>query len=130
MLIAASVFAQSRPDVVSFVRSLAAALANAHDADGQGRNDAGPFLDHFDNSMPGYAALRDEVEALVTRAEVGSSIEILSDRGDEHKRALELDWILEIEDQTPRRKIVKCTIEREKKEWKITALEPVDFFKY
>lgn len=122
--------AQSSPDVVSFLRSVGSALSQAHDADGLGRPDAAPFLDKFDPNMPQYAALRDEIETLVTRAEVGSSVEILTDEGSDRKRDLQLDWILEIQDQRPRRQVIRCTIEREKKEWKITALNPVEFFKY
>lgn len=87
-------------------------------------------MDRFDPSMPRYAELRNNVEALVTRAEVGSAIEIVTDSGDEHRRELQLDWLLEIQDQQPRRKIVKCTIEKRGKDWKFTSIDPVDFFKY
>jgi hypothetical protein len=129
-ILAAPARAQSASDVVLFVRSLASTLAQAHDADGLGRADAGPFLDHFDPKMPGFSTLRDEIESLVTRAEVGSSVEILSDEGDSSKRTLKLDWILEIQDQRPRRQLITCTIERQKKDWKITAIEPLTFFQY
>ncbi len=115
--------------MVSFVRSLASTLTQAHDADGVGRPDAALFLDHFDSNMPGYGELRGEVESLITENEVGSSIEILTDNGTDQKRVLELDWILEIPDQQPRRKLVSCTIARKKKEWKITGFNPIDFFK-
>jgi len=42
---------------------------------------------------------------------------------------LQLDWLLQIEDEQPRRQILKCTIERQGKNWKITALDPIEFFK-
>jgi hypothetical protein len=129
ILTAAVAFAQSSPEVVLFVRSLASTLTQAHDADGVDRPDAMLFLDHFDPNMPGYAELRDDVESLITEDEVGSSIEILTDNGTHGKRVLELDWILEIPDQQPRRKLVTCTIERKKKDWKITGFNPIDFFK-
>ena len=80
--------------------------------------------------MPGFVAFRSEIEELLARAQVGTAIEVLTDDGDEKKRVLQLDWLLEIEDQRPRRKIVTCTIERVKGKWKITALDPIDFFKY
>jgi hypothetical protein len=127
---AALAWAQSSPDVVSFLQSTGAALANGHDGGIRGEPDIGPFLDHFDPDMPGFVEFHDEIEDLLTRAKVGTAIEVLADDGDEMKRELQLDWLLEIEDQRPRRKIVKCTIERVKKDWKITALDPVDFFKY
>ena len=130
LIAAAIAWAQSAPDVVDFLHSTAAALASAHDPQSTGRPDARPFLEQFDPAMPGFAELRAEVEELVSRAEVGAAIEVASDEGDDNKRVLQLDWVLEIEDQRPRRKIVKCTIERMHKVWKITALDPIDFFKY
>jgi hypothetical protein len=127
---AAFVWAQSEPDVVDFLKSTAGALANAHDPYGDGRPDAQAFLEKFDPAMPGFAALRDQIDALVARAEVGTAIEVVTDEGDDHKRELQLDWVLEITDQRPRRQIVKCTIERVKGAWKFTALDPIDFFRY
>jgi hypothetical protein len=120
----AAAIAQTPSDVVQFLRGTATVLANAHD-DGPRE-----FLDHFERTMPGYATLRGYVEALVARAEVGSAIEIVSDSGDERKRVLELDWVLEVQDQRPRRHVLKCTIEKRGKSWKFTSLDPVDFFKY
>lgn len=124
MTLAALAMADS-PEMVTFLRSTASALAEAHD-----EHNAREFLDQFDHAMPGFATLRDEVEELVARAEVGSAIEIATESGDENQRTLELDWVLEIQDQQPRRKVVKCTIEKRGKGWKFTSLEPIDFFKY
>jgi hypothetical protein len=121
---------QTPDDVVQFLRSTALALAGAHEGDARGIPDAREFLECFDSSMPGYAALRDEIQSLVQRAEVGSAIEIVTDEGDESKRKMELDWVLEIQDQRPRRGLLKCTIEKRKKKWVFTGLEPVEFFKY
>jgi hypothetical protein len=112
--------ADTTADVVEFFRGTAEALAN---------KDTAVFMDKFDPKMPDYKKLRDDVETLVTRADVGSAIEVVTDEGDDQKRALELDWVLEVGDQQPRRQIVKCTIERRGKRWKITALDPIDFFR-
>lgn len=122
--------AQSSPDVVLFFRSVGSSLAEAHDADGLGHPDASVFLSKFDPNMPGYSEVRDDIESLVTEYQVGASIELLTDEGDANQRVLQLDWILEVPDHAPRRKLVKCTIEREKKDWKITRFEPLDLFKY
>jgi hypothetical protein len=111
---------QTPQDVVEFFRDVAADLA---------QNNPSEFLDHFDRNMTGYATLRDEIEALLGAAEVGSAIEIVTDEGDDQKRVLELDWLLEVTDQQPKRGIVKCSIARQGKKWKITALEPLEFFK-
>lgn len=123
-LLTALVCSAQPADVIEFLRSTASVLASAHDT--------GPreFLDLFDPSMPEYSTFRNDVETLVTRAEVGSAISIVTDAGNEQRRTLELDWLLEIQDQAPRRKIVKVTIEKRGKTWKFTSLEPVDFFKY
>lgn len=130
LFIAIIVWAQSAPDVVEFLHSAASALSIAHDPYGQGRPDAGAFLEKFDTAMPRFAEFRNEIQELVASAEVGSTIEVLSDDGDNQKRVLQLDWVLEIPDQRPRRRVIKCTIERVKGEWKFTALDPIDFFKY
>ena len=79
--------------------------------------------------MAGYATLRDEIETLLSAAEVGSAVEVVTDEGDDQRRSLELDWVLEITDQQPKRAILKCAIARQGKKWKITALEPIEFFK-
>src|SRR5277367_4513036 len=107
--------ADTPTDVLDLFRTAAEALSN---------KDAAEFLGHFDKSMPGYADLRDEIEELLARGEAGSAIEIVKDEGDDQKRTLELDWVLEIPDQQVRRKIVKCGIERRGKKWKIVGLEP------
>jgi hypothetical protein len=118
------------PDVVDFFRVVTQALADAHTTTGVLPNNAAGFLAHFDSNMPGYAELRAEVEDLVARGSVGAAVEFVTDDGDDNKRTLDLDWVLEIENQRPRRATLKCTIERSKKKWKITSLSPVSFFKY
>ncbi|HVX66629.1 MAG TPA: hypothetical protein VHA11_08510 [Bryobacteraceae bacterium] len=100
---------------------LAAALAEDLS---QGQNAA--FLAHFDEKMPGYDRLRGYIAALDSQG-TGCSIEIRDDQGDSSRRKLALDWILELSDRR-RRGIVRVTIERQGKRWKITALDPVEFF--
>jgi len=129
LLMCGGLSAQTPDDVISFLRTVATALAGAH-GDPRGKNDAGAFLECFDSDMPRYAEFREEIEELVERAEVGSAIEIVTEEGDDRKRTMDLDWVLEIQDQRPRRAILKCTIEKRKRDWKITSLEPVEFFKY
>jgi len=120
-LIAAAIAAGETPrDVVDLFQAVAGDLA---------QNNPSEFLDHFDRNMTGYATLRDEIESLLSASEVGSAIEIVTDEGDDQKRTLELDWVLEIADQQPRRAILKCTLEKQGKKWKITALDPIEFFK-
>ena len=92
------------------------------------------FLKPIDRSMPDYQKLQDNVVALVAQNDLASSIEVLKEQGNEKRREVELDWFLEIRSHEihgpyeRRRKIVKCQLERDKKKWKIVALEPIDLF--
>jgi hypothetical protein len=115
-------------DVLTLLQNAADALTN---------EDASVFLRYVDHNAPDYAALQRNVEGLLAAYDVESSIEIVSDQGDDQKRSLTLDWVLITEqkaetrgDRVRRRRLVKCTIERRGKQWKITSLEPLDFFKY
>lgn len=118
-------------DVIDFVRSLGMDLASAH-PDPLNRPDQSPkeFLDHFDPAMAGFETLRQEVEELTARSEVGSVIEIAADSGGDRKRTMQLDWVLEIQDRSSRRQLVKCAIEKKGRKWTIVAFEPIEFFKY
>jgi hypothetical protein len=120
-LFASLAIAQPPADVLAFFRATAEALAN---------NEPRNFFDQFDSSMPGYVTLHDEVESLLAAHEVGSTIEVVSNDGDDRKQVLELDWLLSVSDAGDRRQIVKCRIERQGKRWKITSFDPVEFFKY
>ncbi len=120
-------FADVPADVWKVFTDAAEALAN--------ENLSG-FLAQVDPNMPGYSALRTNVEALMNGNEVTSTIVPVTDAGDERKRSLELDWLLSVASQenpgmqtTSRRGIVKVRVERQAKGWKIVAIEPADFFR-
>jgi len=117
-----AVWGQNRPPAqMEVFRAVTEALAN---------QDVDAFLDQFDRQMPDYEKLRDEIRELVgTAQEIGSTIDVIADEGDDEKRMLELDWLLKIDNGDARRQIVKCRVEKQGKKWKITALEPVEFFK-
>jgi hypothetical protein len=118
LLAALTAVGQSRPpEEMEVFRAASEALAN---------RDADAFLDQFDQRMPRYAELRDEIRDLFGVAqEIGSTIDVITSEGNK----LELDWLLKIDTAAPRRQIVKCQIEKQGKKWKITALEPVEFFR-
>lgn len=129
LLLLFSTFAWADPsaDVLKVFTSAAEALTN---------DDPSAFLDNFDRGMPGYADLRANIEGLLAGYEVGSTIEVVTDEGDEQKRAVELDWLLLTTDKAAinsapetRRRVIKCLLERRGKQWKVTSLDPVDFFK-
>jgi hypothetical protein len=122
---AAALWAQEFPpqdapkDVLAFIRTAGEALAN---------QDADDFLSHFDPKMPGYAKLSDDVQALLARSEVSSTIEIISDSGDNQKQTLELDWLLQIDQNAASRRIVKCVLEKQGKKWKFVSFDPLNLF--
>jgi murein L,D-transpeptidase YcbB/YkuD len=122
LAVAGLVFGQERPPAqMEVFRNVSGALAN---------RDAEAFLDQFDRKMPQYEKLRDEIQELFgLTQEIGSTIDVITDEGDNSKRMLQLDWLLKIDVQEPKRQIVKCQVEKQGKKWKITALEPVEFFK-
>ena len=127
LLISTVVLADPAADVLNVFSAAAEALTN---------DDSSAFLDNFDRNMPQYAALRTNIEGLLAGYEVGSTIEVVTDEGDDEKRIVSLDWLLVTSeknavngDQQTRRRIVKCTLERRGKQWRIIALDPIDFFK-
>ena len=128
LLFSTLVLADTAADVLNVFTSAAEGLIN---------DDPASFLDSFDGNMPGYAALQDNVKGLLAAYNVGATIEVITDEGDDRKRTVELDWLLILSQknatnspQQTRRQIVKCTVERRGKQWKITALEPIDLFRY
>ncbi len=120
LILAASltVAGQNRPpEQMEVFRAVTEALAN---------QDTDAFLDQFDPKMPQYEKLRDEIQDLFGMAqEIGSTIDVITLEGNK----LELDWLLKIDNAEPRRQIVKCQVEKQGKKWKITALDPVEFFR-
>lgn len=107
-------------EVLDLVRTGAEALQN---------KDVQGFLDRCDGKLPGYEMLDFYLEGLAARENVSSTVEIVSDKGDEHQRMLVLDWTLNIDSEPLRRALVKVTVEKQGKKWKFTALDPIDFFK-
>jgi hypothetical protein len=84
--------------------------------------------------MPGYARLERDVFALLSQFEVSSSVEVGDEQGDSRQRTIEVDWMLTLRSQAAtgpterRREILKLTLARRGKSWRITALAPADFF--
>jgi hypothetical protein len=119
-LLVAAARADPPPAVQALLRAAAEALAD---------KDSAAFLDVFDRGMPGYTELREDIEALLASEDVGSTIEIANDEGTDQSRDLELDWLLQIGRNPPRRAVLKCRVERKGRSWKITRLDPIAFFR-
>jgi hypothetical protein len=92
------------------------------------------FLDAIDRSMAGLEDLRVNLSALLGQGEVQSSIELISNEGDDLARTVEADWLLRItrRDETSgsrkRQQNVKCGFRKMGKKWKVVSLEPRSFF--
>jgi hypothetical protein len=96
--------------------------------------DAVAFMNAFDPSMPGYQELENNILGLFAQYQVSSSIDLVSDMGDEQMRTVEADWLLQIVEQqdtqavTQRRELVRCQLVKRKKTWRIVSFTPMGFF--
>ena len=118
----AVLLADTRQELVDLFGSMAGALSEGN---------ASVFLRAIDPSLPDYGKFAANVTALISQNELGSSIEITTQEGDDNTQTVELDWLLEIKGplQTIRREtVVKCKVERRKKQWKVVSIDPPDFF--
>jgi hypothetical protein len=112
--------------VVDLFTEMASALSESN---------AAAFLKPIDRAMKDYQKLESYIVALTAQAEVQSSIEFLTDEGDEQARTVGLDWFLELRSRQAtgplerRRERVTCQLARVKKSWKIKSLDPVELFR-
>jgi len=117
--------ADSADDVWEVLSSMATGLGN-------GRTEE--FLVGIDPKMPGYQDLRRNVAALVAQADLQSSIELVSNEGDDRKRKVEVDWLLritghdDVSGAANREEHVKAGFEKQGKHWRVISLEPIGFF--
>jgi hypothetical protein len=122
---ASALRADAASDALEVVASMASALSGVN---------VDQFMDAIDKDMPGYDTLRESVTALVNQAEVTSSIEPVRNEGDDSRRAVDLDWYLEVRSLLQdgpivrRREVIHCELRKEKKNWKVVTLKPIDFF--
>jgi hypothetical protein len=92
------------------------------------------FVEAVDPNMPHFYDFRAGLAALVGVANVTSSVEVISDTGDDTHRTEELDWLMHMANKTDsqtleeRHKSVKFRLERKGKKWKIVSIDPLDFF--
>jgi hypothetical protein len=134
-VVAAFASADSHDDVMEVVTSMAGALAEVADTRaGVVRGNVPKFMAAISKDMPDYDTLKSNVTALVNEGEISSSIQPVSEDGDDRARTIELDWAMEVrslEQDGPivqRREVVHCELRKENKHWKIVAIKPLDFF--
>lgn len=116
------------PHVEGAWNALQSAAARLNDGNAAG------FLAYFDPAMPDYDKVRSGAVALVAEGEVQSAIELNVNEGTDTTRTLEVDWTLQIvnEDtqisQGRREQHLKCRMELQGNQWRITHLDQADFF--
>jgi hypothetical protein len=120
---------QTRPSVemLDLLARMASALSES---------DAAGFLRHCDRAMPGYSQLQQHLIALVAGWEATSSISITREAGDASRRDMTADWALDLRGRHTgtgpmerRRLDLAISTERRGKSWRVTRLEPIDFFR-
>lgn len=105
--------------------AMAAALAGG---------DASEFIRQFEPSMPSIAVLRSNVEALVEQADVVSSIDFVGERDEEPGKLVQADWAMTVQSRGAsgtterRRQVLTVRLHKVGKGWKITSLQPIEFF--
>jgi len=127
--------ADAHDDVIEVITSMAGSLTEVNGiGDSVVRGNVSRFMSAFSKDMPGYGTLESNVTALVRQAEVSSSIQTVSEDGDDQARNIDLDWVLEVRsllEDGPivrRREVIHCEFRKQKKHWKIVSLKPIDFF--
>src|ERR1039458_1864337 len=74
ILVVACLFADTHADIIDVFTAMAAALSDTNVPE---------FMGAFDKNMPGYGKLKTDVTALMTQADISSSIEPIKDEGDD-----------------------------------------------
>jgi hypothetical protein len=107
-------------------------LADAASALSQGNSVY--FLSLCDSKSPAFQALRSNIGGLLGEMEVQSSIDPVTNQGDENRRTIDVDWSMRLvpinrgANPVARRQVVKCVMERRGRKWLIESLEPAAFF--
>jgi hypothetical protein len=131
--------ADAHDDVIEVVTSMAGALSETGDQAAAHTANVPKFMSAFSKDMAGYDTLEKNVTALVNNADVSSSIQPLTEDGDDQARKIDLDWLLEVHSlvqdgpDVRRREVVHCELRKEevrknKQRWKIVAIKPIEFF--
>lgn len=132
--LAARLRADSADDAWELIASAARALGEATALPPPNRGTAAPFMSYFDPKMPGYETLRTNVTALIERSDLESTLDPVSNDGDDRARDLSVDWQLRIINagtgvtSTRREELIKCRVEKQGRKWRIVSLEPQSFF--
>ncbi len=124
-IFAMCLLADTPREIVDVFGAMAAALSDVNVSE---------FMGAFDKDMPGYGKLKNDVTALMTQADITSSVEPVKDEGDDSTHTLDLDWYLQVRSLYPdgpivtRREVIHCQLRKQGKRWRIVSLQPLEFF--
>jgi hypothetical protein len=96
-------------------------------------NNTFKFMSVFDRSMRNFQQLRQNVLSLEQSGDIESTIDLISNTGDDRARTLQVDWTIQMTSPMTgiaafqRHETVTCRVEKRGKNWRITSLEPVSF---
>jgi hypothetical protein len=122
---AVPLLADAKQQVFDLLIKIAAALSD---------DDPMVFLKAVDHDMPHFHEFETNLMALTDQADIANSIEILADSGNNTQRREELDWFMQVVGKSAfhpveqRREVVRVSLERRGKKWKIGSIEPLSFF--
>jgi hypothetical protein len=120
-----SLHADTQRDIIDVFTGMAAALSDSNISE---------FMNAFDKDMPGYGKLKNDITALITQADVSSSVEPIKDEGGDTAHTMDLDWYLQVRSRLPngpvvnRREIIHAELRMQGKHWKVLSLKPSEFF--
>jgi hypothetical protein len=124
-LAAGLALADAASESVDLLASMAAALSE---------DNVPAFMKAIDSHMEGRGQLQVQVTAMLAQADSSSQIEIIENEGDDRKRTLAVDWTMQLKRKGAdlriqnREQIVHCTVVKDGKKWRVTAIEPVSLF--
>jgi hypothetical protein len=124
-VVMACLCADAHSDIFEVFTSMAAALSDSN---------VSVFMNAFDKDLAGYGKLKNDITALLTQADISSSVEPTKDEGSDTTHSMDLDWLLQVRSQLPdgpivnRRQIIHCELRKQGKHWKIVSITPMDFF--
>jgi hypothetical protein len=93
------------------------------------------FLATFDSKMPGYQQLVQDITALTLLGPIESSVELITNDGDDHARSVEVEWTLHVLNrdtsigQLHRDQRLKLHLEWQGKHWRVTSIDHPEFFR-
>ena len=128
-LLVASIAAIARADSADQAWELVAAMSSA-----LSEGDAAEFLHAFDQGMPYYQRLRENVIAATRDYEIGNTVDLVSNEGNDDLRTLVADWqfsfVFRETSVEATRRTTRVTLEfrRHSKRWQVVSLEPVNAF--